>query len=163
VGASAITIGLLLITGPAWGEVDVLMRAVGFALTGSDDAEPKAIGDRVKCVFAIKNNIYRLNNVHVDRITIQGWERKLPSVVDKWVTVALHGDDIVYEQTSEPAKDDGGEFSRQLRAVNPDAFKSHHYTYKETELRLATADQDRVTRAWTYIYSNGCVGKKSPF
>jgi hypothetical protein len=24
---------------------------VGFALTGSDDADPKVIGDRAKCVF----------------------------------------------------------------------------------------------------------------
>jgi hypothetical protein len=146
VRASALAISLLLISGAAWGEVDVLMRAVGFALTGSDEADPKAI-DRAKCVFAIKNNVYRLNNVHVDRITIQGWEQKLAYRVDKWVMVALHGDDIVYEQTSEPT----------------DGSKPQRYTFKETEIRLTTGDQDRVTRAWQYIYSNGCAGKKSPF
>jgi hypothetical protein len=57
----------------AHAETDLFMRAVGFALTGSDDADPKIIGDRAKCVFAINNDIFRLNNVHTDRITIQGW------------------------------------------------------------------------------------------
>jgi len=26
-----------------------------------------------------------------------------------------------------------------------------------------TGEVDRVKRAWEYIYSHGCVGKKSPF
>jgi hypothetical protein len=55
------------------------------------------------------------------------------------------------------------EFSRQLRAKNPAWFESHHYTYKEHELRLDTNDTDRVKRAWQYIYSHGCSGKQSPF
>ena len=37
----------------AHAETDVFMRTVGFALTGRDDADPKVIGDRAKCVFAI--------------------------------------------------------------------------------------------------------------
>jgi hypothetical protein len=44
------------------------------------------------------------------------------------------------------------EFSRQLRAKNPTWFESHHYTYKEHELRLDTNDTDRVKRAWQYIF-----------
>jgi hypothetical protein len=45
--------GVLLVgVCPTHAETDVLMRAVGFALTGSDDAEPKTI-DKSKCVFAI--------------------------------------------------------------------------------------------------------------
>ena len=144
-------------------EPDVFMRAVGFALTGSDDTDPKVIGDRANCVFAIGKDLYRLNNVHTDRITIQGWQRRQPWGLGKWVTVGLHGDDVVFEETTEPAKDDGSETMRQMRAAMPDMFKSHHHTYKERELHLITDDQDRVTRAWTYIYSHGCVGKKSPF
>ena len=140
----------------------VLMRAVGFALTGSDDAEPKAI-DRAHCVFAIKNNVYHLNNVQTDRITIQGWQRQQAWGLEQWTTVGLHGDDVVAEETTEPVKDDGSEWMRQWRVANPDWFKSHHYTYKERELHLSTNDKDRVTRAWTYIYSHGCIGQKSPF
>jgi hypothetical protein len=37
-------------------ETDLFMRTVGFALTGRDDADPKVIGDRAKCVFAINRN-----------------------------------------------------------------------------------------------------------
>jgi hypothetical protein len=57
-------------------EPDVFMRTVGFALTGRDDADPKVIGDRAKCVFAVNNDIFRLNNVYTDRIAIQGWQRQ---------------------------------------------------------------------------------------
>jgi hypothetical protein len=154
----------LMLTAAARSETDVLLRAVGFALTGSDDAEPKVIGDRANCIFAIKNKLYRLNNVHVDRVTVQAWENKLG---DRWITVKLHGDDVVFEETTEPLKDDGtpamSELVRQLRVSDPDALKPHHNTYKETELRLTTTEQERVKRAWQYIYSHGCTGKQSPF
>jgi len=143
----------------AHAETDAFMRTVGFALTGSDDADPKVIGDRSKCVFAIKNDIFHLNNVHTDRITIQGWQRQ--QGLQQWTTVELHGDDVVFEDTTEPLKDDGSETIRQLRAVMPDAFTSHHNTYKEHELHLTTNNQDRVKAAWQYIYSHGCIGKPS--
>ena len=93
-------------------ETDVFMRTVGFALTGSDDAAPKVIGNRAKCVFAINNDIFHLNNVHIDRLAIQGWQRQ--QGLEQWVTVDLHGDDIVFEDTTEPLKDDGSETIRQL-------------------------------------------------
>jgi hypothetical protein len=128
------------------------MRAVGFALTGSDDAQPKAI-DRAKCVFAIGDNIYRLNNVHTDRLKFQGWQQRMGAYLMQWITVELHGDDIVFEQTTKPLFDDVSNYTRV----------PHHYTYKQTELHLDTGDQDRVMRAWQYLYSHGCIGKQSPF
>jgi hypothetical protein len=33
------------------------------------------------------------------------------------------------------------------------------YTYVEYELHLMTNDEDRVKKAWQYIYGNGCTGK----
>jgi len=75
----------------ARGETDVFLRTVGFALTGSDDADAKMIGDRANCVFAINNDLFRLNNVNTSRITIQRWRRQ-----QQWVTVDLHGDDVVW-------------------------------------------------------------------
>ena len=83
----------------AHAETDVFMCTVGFALTGSDDANPKVIGDRSKCVFAIKNDIFHLNNVHTDRIAIQEWQQQQGS--EQWVTVELHGDDVVFEETTD--------------------------------------------------------------
>jgi hypothetical protein len=43
----------------------------------------------------------------------------------------------------------------------PDAFTSHHNTYKEHELHLTTNNEDRVKTAWQYIYSHGCTGKQT--
>ena len=72
VGIFATTICLLCEPAhTALGEVDVFMRAVGFALTGSDDAEPVAV-DRRNCVFKISDDIFRLNNIQTDRIKNSG-------------------------------------------------------------------------------------------
>jgi hypothetical protein len=50
--ATACLLALILDSGvAAHAETDVFMRTVGFALTGSDDADTKVIGDRVKCVL----------------------------------------------------------------------------------------------------------------
>jgi len=97
--------GLWLIAcgAPAHSEPDMFMRTVGFALTGSDDAVPKVIGDRANCVFAINNEIFRLNNIHADHITIKGSNRQRPWGSEQWVTVFLPGDDVVFEETIEPA------------------------------------------------------------
>jgi len=101
----AFACGLWLIAcgAPAHSEPDMFMRTVGFALTGSDDAVPKVIGDRANCVFAINNEIFRLNNIHADRITIKGSNRQRPWGSERWVTVFLPGDDVVFEETIEPA------------------------------------------------------------
>jgi hypothetical protein len=138
------------------------MRAVGFALTGSNDADVRVIGDRAGCVFAIKNEVFRLNNVYADRIKIQGSQRQWLGVLEQRVTVELHGDEIVYEGTVEPPKGDGSELLRQMRVESPSMFEPHHYSYTRYELFLSTNDQDGVKRAWQYIYSHGCTGKGVP-
>jgi hypothetical protein len=56
--------------------------------------------------------------------------------LEQWVTVELFGEDVVFEETTEPLKDDGSETVRKLRAATPDTFTSHHNTYKEHELHL---------------------------
>jgi hypothetical protein len=152
-------VGFLLIAGAAHSETDVFMRAVGLALSGSDDVEAKAI-DRANCVFAYKNDVFHLNNVHIDRIKIQGW--KMGELV-KWTEVELHGDDVVVDHTTDPMKDDGSDKAKQMRATYPELFRTQRNSYKQSKLHLYTSDVDRVSRAWQYIYSNGCVGKKSPF
>jgi phenylpropionate dioxygenase-like ring-hydroxylating dioxygenase large terminal subunit len=163
VRAFALVVGLLLFCGAAHSEADVLLRAVGFALTGSDDADPKVIGNRANCVFAIKNNVYHLNNVHYDRIRFKAWQRQSSYGLEKSITVELHGDDVVFEETIKPVWGEGldPDSIQRLQAVRPDFFQSHHYTYRQ--LRLDTGDMDRVKGAWQYIYSHGCTGKKSPF
>ena len=61
----------------AHAETDAFMRTVGFGVTGSDDADPKMIGVTAPMrVCASRTTFSRLNNVHTDRITIQGWQRQ---------------------------------------------------------------------------------------
>ena len=151
---------VFLLACPVGAETDAFMRAVGFALTGSDKADLKVI-DRASCVFAIKNELFRLNNVYTDRIKIQGRQRQSFGALEQWVTVTLQGDEIVFEKTVEPPLDDGSELTRQMRVQSPSMFEPHHYSYTMHELHLATNDQDGVKTAW-YVYSHGCTGKRSP-
>ena len=142
--AFALVAGLLLVSGAAHSETDVFMRALGFALTGRDDAEPKAI-NRANCVFAYQDDVFYLNNVQTDRIKIQ--ENQFGGVIN----VDLHGDDIVVEHgvvSTDPTDQ---------------SAKTHRENRKEYHLILKTDELDRMKRAWRYIYSHGCTGKKSPF
>jgi hypothetical protein len=54
----AVAIATMLGGRPVWAETALLLHAVGLALTGSDDAEPRVTGNRIDCVFAIKNDVY---------------------------------------------------------------------------------------------------------
>jgi hypothetical protein len=145
---------------PVSAESDVFMRMVALALTGSDNADTKVISNRGDCVFAVNNELFRLNNVYNDRINIRTFQprRGDPTV---WITLTLQGDGTVFEQTIEPPKDDGSETMRKIRAEYPDFFRARHYTYTQYELHFTTNDQDKVKRAWQYIYSHGCTGKQS--
>jgi hypothetical protein len=158
----AFAVGTVFLLGcPVWAEADLLMHAVGLALTGTNDAQPTVI-DRASCVFAIKNELFRLNNVYSDRIKIQGWQKQWLGSLEQGVTVELHGDGIVFEETVEPPNDDGSELMRQMRLQSPNIFEPHHYAYTRHELYLSTKDQDGVKRAWQYVYSHGCTGKRAP-
>ena len=155
--------GVVFLLGcPVGAETDSLMRAVGFALTGANDVEPKVIGDIAECVFAIKNELFRLNNLYTDRIKIRGWQDRRFGKLEQGVTVELHGDQIVFEETVDPPKDDGSEVMRQMRVESPQMFEPHHYTYTQYELYLPTNNQDGVKAAWQYVYSHGCTGKRGP-
>jgi hypothetical protein len=173
VGALMLSVAAVL-TAPAHAETDVLLRAVGFALTGSDNAIVRPI-DRAHCVFAIGRDIYRLNNVQTDRLGPKAWQRVNDNgvVLERWLTVELHGDDTVYETTDEPETplteaDVNPKLAAALKSKDAEFFNRkpkppEHHVFNETTLRPASNDQDRITRAWKYIYGNGCVGKSSPF
>jgi hypothetical protein len=153
---------LLLLVRSVCAETDALMHAAGFALTGSGDVDTKVIGDPAECVFGIKNDLFRLNNVYTDLIKIEAHQRQRLGGLEQWVTVTLQGEGVVFETTVEPPQDDGSELERQMRMRSPELFNPHHYTYTRYELYLATKDQDGVKRAWQYLYSHGCTGKRTP-
>jgi hypothetical protein len=159
----ALAVAVVFLLGrSACAETDVFVRAVGFALTGSDNADLKVIGNRANCVFAIKNELFRLNNVYTDRIKIQGWQDRRFGNLEQGVKVELHGSEIVFEIDVDPPKDDGSELTRQMRLQSPSMFEPHHYTFTQHELYLPTNNQDGVNTAWQYVYSHGCTGKRSP-
>jgi hypothetical protein len=148
---------------------EVLLRAVGFGVTGSDDAKVEVI-DASNCVFRVKTEVFHLNNVQVDRLQVQSWKATNAFGERHYVTVALHGDATVYEKTDAPllverSSDNANmkEFERLMRKSQPDAFKPSRTVSNERTLELATSEYDRVVRAWQYIYSHGCNGSKSPF
>jgi hypothetical protein len=172
--AGMLSVAIVLIA-PAHAETDILLRAVGFALTGSDNAIVRPI-DRAHCVFAIGRDTYRLNNVQTDRVVTKAWQNVNAKgiVLERWLTVELHGDETVYETTDEaetPLTEGdlhNPKFAAAIKAKDPDFFNRkpkppEHHVSKEATLRLASDDEDRIKRAWQYIYANGCVGKTSPF
>lgn len=161
-----------LLASQATAESDVLLQAVSFAITGRDNAKVQPI-DRGNCVFRIDSDVFRLNNVQVDRLVIHkspyvrdptaddpsakairkaiGGHHDYPvDVARVVVTVELHGNAPVYE---------AGDLFRDA------GFDVPAYTTGSNEhiLKLTTSEGDRVNRAWQYIYSHECVGQKSPF
>ena len=164
----------VLVGSPVHAESDVLIQAVGFALTGSDNAKVRTI-NRKDCVFAIGDDTYYLNNVQVDRLAFEKWESKNPAgiVVERWLTAELHGHETVYETIERPEpppreSDYPAKFVEELKRSDPNFFNQKakpavRKTSKQASVRLATSETDRINRAWQYIYANGCVGTKSPF
>ena len=144
---------------------DVFLQAVGFALTGSDDTKVTVV-DQKNCVFRVGyHDVFHLNNVHVDRIVFEPWlQRDRINGERRYLKITLHGSDTVLERNDRVDElKMSAENLRALRQIDPNAFKDSVSSFHETTLELDTTETDRVKRAWTYIYSNGCVGKKSPF
>jgi hypothetical protein len=130
--AAALWLLVALTASPAYAE------AVGFALTGSDDVKVRVI-DRANCVFGINNEnkqIFHLNNVQTDRILFQNWVRKHPSWEEKYVTIELHGDATVYEETTTVNEalygttGPSGELAKLLKEKDPNFFKPKHTSSK---------------------------------
>jgi hypothetical protein len=149
--------GAFLVTAVANAQSDILLQAVGFALTGSDNAKVRVV-NRADCIFGIGDQVFRLNNVQADRIAISISRNAYTG--DTSVQVDLHGAATIYENIEKGLK---GSPSPYVLQLFPDAYKDHHISSNEHTLTLSTSESSRVSRAWQYIYSNGCTGQKSPF
>ena len=112
---------------------DSLLRAVSFAVTGSD-ANHVQITNQEKCVFTVKDMTVHFSNIDPSRVGFTPW-RYLTGVVTK---IEVHGQDTVVEQHS--------------------AAPSADYVFQ-----VPTTEVERLQRAWGYIYSHGCKGAKSAF
>jgi len=160
-------IGALVLAAPsALAQSNTFQNAVAFALTGSD-ATPVRVVDQANCVFMVNpktengrvvGEVFHLNNVQTDRISIQPWE----NVAARWVQVELRGSSTVYEYTG----------AYNVDATNPVVTPEQQEKLQSLvqprqsasfTLKLYTTETDRMVRAWHYIYSNGCKGSRSAF
>ncbi|HUK11330.1 MAG TPA: hypothetical protein VLX09_25920 [Stellaceae bacterium] len=161
----AVLLGLLLLCGSILDTAraereDVFLTMVGLALTGNDRNIVHVV-DRSNCIFSLSHRgsygerdieVFHLNNIDVDRLTIQvfGTREGRRNIV-KYLKVPLHGDAVVYEDTIlvQP------KFGAQLNFPNLDGEASNQHV-----LTLYTNKTDKVAQAWSYIYKNGCRGKR---
>jgi hypothetical protein len=147
--------------GYADSESDVLLKTVAFALTANDETRVEPL-DQGNCVFRINNDIYRLNNVRLDRLGFQDQVRKLKNREHRVTLVLLSSDatvqESIYEGLDENNNELTAEMMRELKENFPGVFKAHNTTFKQVTLVLPTDDGGRVRDAWRFIYSHGCSG-----
>jgi hypothetical protein len=147
--------------GYADSESDVLLKTVAFALTANDEnrVEPLEQGN---CVFRINNDIYRLNNVRLDRLGFQDQVRKLKNREHRVTLVFLSGDatvqESIYEGLDENNNELTAEIMQELKENFSGVFKAHNTAFNQVTLVLPTDDGGRVRDAWRFIYSHGCSG-----
>lgn len=107
--AAIFGLAFTFITSVAAADSDVFMKAIRFALTGSDGADV-IVEDRASCVFRIdgkrtygedntpSQEVFHLNNVDPARLTLTEKGTKYPNgAITKYVEVTLAGEDTVYE------------------------------------------------------------------
>jgi hypothetical protein len=149
------------IGGYAESESDLLLKTVAFALTANDETKVESL-DRGDCVFRVNNEIYRLNNVRLDRLGFQDQLRRLKDREHRVTLVSLSGEATVQESIYKGLDENNNqltpEIMQQLKENFPDVFKSHNTALNHVTLVLPTDDGRRVREAWRFIYSHGCKG-----
>jgi hypothetical protein len=151
---------------PVLGRSNSFLNAVAFALTGSD-ATPVRVVDQANCVFMVNpktengrivGEVFHLNNIQTDRISIQPWE----NVLGRWVQVELRGSSTIYEYTGAYNTDATNPLVTPEQQEKLQSLVQPRQSASFT-LKLDATETDRVVRAWRYIYSNGCKGSRSSF
>ena len=147
--------------GYADSESDVLLKTVAFALTANEGTEVEAVDQR-DCVFRINKEIYRLNNVRLDRLRFQDQVRTLKDRKHQVTLVYLSGETTVQESIYEGLDENNNQLTaevmQQLKEKFPGVFEAHNTPLNQVTLVLPTDDGRRVREAWRFIYSHGCRG-----
>lgn len=148
-----ILLALLVACGTAQAADEVLLKAVSFALTGTDDGHVTVV-DRNQCVFRVDeahvSETYHLNSVDPKRLTFEHFKSTSQyGDISYFVDVSIFGEGTVYEIL--------GHFEDTSGAPPMQGATASH------QLRLPTREYERVVRAWKYIYSHGCKGRASSF
>jgi hypothetical protein len=133
-----------------------LLKAISFALTGSDESNFE-FSDLAQCTVhrTVSNarghgeETYYLNRIDPTRSVFTQYTQKYPeyAMSQSFSTVELHGEGTVYEYhwiTDRPA------FDSTFRTA-------------DHEITIYTSEHSRFLRAWKYIYSHGCRGAPSSY
>jgi hypothetical protein len=140
-------------------------KALAFALTGSDGTIVVPIS-REKCIFRVGDETYYLNKVHVDRISYRRVQEKTRFYDRIYYEIELHGDDVVYEKSSHTKRSGNPllkEIEEEFLKRDPNFFSPKLIRQHDHKLHISTTEEERLVRAWRYIYANGCKGAKSLF
>jgi hypothetical protein len=146
-------------TVPVRPDRDVLLKAINFALTGSDATsfEFEDVNDCRVIRETSKGNdqyhsieVFHFNNIDAGRIVVNKYQLKYSDHVEDWVDVQLHGEDVVREDRATRV------YASLGQTVGP--TKENEYKYS-----LHTSEYDRLVRALRYIYAHGCKSATSSF
>jgi len=147
---------LLLGCSLATAEDSTLLKAISFALTGSDgsnfefsDASQCTVHRTVSNAHGHGEEIYYLNRIDPSRSVFTQYTQKYPeyATTQSYSAVELHGEGTVYEYhwiTDRPAFDD--------------TMKTADH-----EITIYTSEHSRLIRSWKYIYSHGCKAAGSSY
>ena len=134
-----------------------LLRAVSFALTGSDGRAVETV-DRARCIFTVGGRTVHFSNIDTSRLVFTPWQYPYGAVIE----VQVHGPSTVVETYSQ-AHPTGTELDSYLLARDPWAFEPKNNENADYVFEVETTEGERLRRAWRYIYAHGCKSFKSPF
>jgi hypothetical protein len=144
--------GMMQGASPAVGD-DVLLKAINFALTGSDRIT-YSFTDRSACVVSWSHpsaedgvqaiDTFFLNHIDATRTTVQVLTSTSQFGVEKLARVVLHGETAIRENSFSPSK-------------------GMALTGNDVSLDLPTSEYARLGRAWYYIYAHGCKSAHSSY
>lgn len=132
---------------------DVLLKAINFALTGSDRTT-YSFTDRGACSVSWKRpsaqdgvdavDAFYINSIDVSRAAWQEMESKTPVFgTSRFIRVELLGETVIRSNGFIPA--------------------STTLSTNDVTLDLNTSERDRLIRAWRYIYAHGCKSARSSY
>lgn len=167
VNAAIAFYGAVFLAGHTASQPDPYTEALGFAVTGRENADVKVI-DWSTCAFEADGAVIRIGDIDRSRLafaireTMTGWGPV------RRVTVTLHGDVPVYERIDKGLDEEGpwdDEAVRMLKRIvkerNPELFRDRKVAARDHTLTLATTDIERVRQDWTTVM-RGCVPRRSP-
>ena len=143
---------------PPAADSETLLKAINFALLGSDDRvySWRSVGDCVVVSEADNPNfrsveVLHLNNVDAARLRVGQYSLSFKDGhTEHYVKVELHGEDTIRDYALQ------NKAAGETSLPEPSSTTSWEYTRQ-------TLEHDRMVRAWRYVYAHGCKSAHSSF